>query len=99
MNELVTDLERRQHLRHRHGAECELLLAGRTHVATVVDVSRGGVYLQSEAPAWPGAMVRVRLRNIERYALVARERQIPHRLRDHVPRGFGLRWIGSGAAG
>jgi hypothetical protein len=98
VTDLAAELERREHVRHRHGTECELLLADRTHSAIVVDLSRGGVYVQSEAPVWPGAMVRVRLRDIERYALVTRERHIPHRLRDLVPRGFGLRWIGSGAA-
>jgi PilZ domain len=96
MNELVAELERREHLRHPHSTECEVLLEGRTHGATVVNLSRGGVYLQSDAPVWPGAMVRLRLRNIERYALVLRKRHVPHQLRDHVPGGFGLRWVRSG---
>jgi hypothetical protein len=98
MEQLVDELERREHIRHRQETECELLLADRTHAATLVDLSRGGVFVRSEAPVWPGVMVRLRLRNIERYALVMRERHIPHRLRDLVPRGFALRWIGSGAA-
>jgi PilZ domain len=91
------ELERRQSTRHRHAAECEVLLEGCTHAATVVDLSQGGVYVESDAPVWPGAMVRVRMRDLERYALVLRERQIPHRLRGIVAHGFGLRWIRSGA--
>jgi PilZ domain-containing protein len=97
MQDWADELERRRSMRHRHATECELLLEGRTHAATVVDLSQGGVYLQSDAPVWPGAMVRLRLRDYERYALVMRERQIPHRLRGLLPRGFGLRWIRSGA--
>jgi hypothetical protein len=98
MEHLADDFERRAHVRHRHQTECELLLADRTHTATLVDLSQGGVFVHSDAPVWPGVMVRLRLRNIERYALVLRERHVPHRLRDHLPRGFGLRWIRSGGA-
>jgi PilZ domain-containing protein len=97
MQHWVEELDRRRSARHRHATECELLLAGRTHAATVVDLSQGGVYVESDAPVWPGAMVRLRLRDLERYALVLRERHIPHRLRGLVARGFGLRWIRSGA--
>ena len=97
MQQMTEELERRRSARHRHATGCELLLEGRTHAATVVDLSQGGVYVESEAPVWPGAMVRIRLREYERYALVLRERHIPHRLRGHLPRGFGLRWIRSGA--
>ena len=96
MQHWAEELDRRRSARHRHDAACELLLEGRTHPATVVDLSQGGVYVESEAPVWPGAMVRIRLREYERYALVLRERQIPHRLRGLVPRGFGLRWVRSG---
>ena len=91
--QLVSELERREFMRHPQDSQCEILLADRTHVATLIDLSRGGVYVQSDAPVWPGAMVRLRLRSIERYALVLRERQIPHQLRSLIPRGFGLRWV------
>jgi hypothetical protein len=96
MRDFGDDLERRRSLRHRLDAPCELLVAGRSHEATVVDASREGVFVTSEAALWPGALVRLRLGGADRYALVLRERQVPIRLRDLVPRGFGLRWIASG---
>lgn len=96
MGDLVGDLERRQWQRQPQGAVCELFVAGRHHKAEVVDASRGGVFVTSDAPLWPGALVRIRARNAERYALVMRERQVPMRLRDLVPRGFGLRWVAHG---
>jgi hypothetical protein len=93
MRELAADLERRHSFRHQPHAACELFLAGRHHPATVVDLSRGGVFLESEAPAWPGALVRLRIGARDRYALVLRERQVPHHVRGLVARGFGLRWV------
>jgi len=98
MRDLGSELERREHLRHRQGARGEVFLAGRAHDATVVDLSRGGAFVQSDAAMWPGALVRVRFCEVERHAIVLRERQVPSRLRELVPRGFGLRWIGSAAA-
>jgi hypothetical protein len=92
-NFALAELDRRRHARKRPAQACELFLADRRHDGVVVDVSEGGLYVQSEAPAWPGALVRLRLADRERYAIVLRERQIPHRLRGHLPRGFGLRWL------
>ena len=93
MRDLAPEFERRQHARQRRDVPCDLLLVGSSHAARIVDVSPGGVFVESEAPAWPGALVRVRLRDADRYALVLREREVPHRLRAHLPRGFGLRWV------
>jgi hypothetical protein len=98
MRDLGAELERRQHLRHRHEVDCDLFLVGENHPATIVDLSRGGVFVRSEAPAWPGALVRVRTRHADRYAIVLRERHVPHHLRALVGRGFGLRWVGASGA-
>jgi hypothetical protein len=97
MRDLGDDLERRTSLRHRLEAPCEVLVAGRSHEAILIDASRDGVFVTSDAPLWPGALVRVRLEAADRYALVLRERHVPVRLRDLVPRGFGLRWVASGS--
>ena len=97
MRELGLELERREHLRHRQAASCELFLAGQSHEVTVVDLSRGGAFVQSQVALWPGALVRVRVQTADRYAIVLRERHVPHRLRELMPRGFALRWIGSAA--
>ena len=93
MRDLGSDLERRGHARRRRTLACELLLADQSHPATIVELSEGGALVESEAPAWPGALVRVRLPDADRYALVLRERQHPHRLRGLVPSGFALRWV------
>jgi hypothetical protein len=90
---LQPELERRCHDRHRPTSACDLFVAGSRHDGQVVDVSEGGLFVLSEAPAWPGALVRIRLPDGERFAVVVRERQIPLRLRGLLPRGFGLRWL------
>jgi hypothetical protein len=89
----LAELDRRQHARRRPRQRCELYVADRCHEAVVVDASAGGLYVESDAPAWPGALVRLRVGQWERYAIVMRERQIPLRLRGLLPRGFGLRWL------
>jgi hypothetical protein len=94
----LADLERREHVRRRPAQPCELYVADCRHDAIVVDASAGGVYVESDAPAWPGALVRLRVGDWERYALVLRERQLPLRLRGLLPRGFGLRWLSVRAA-
>jgi len=87
------ELERRQYLRHRPNAACELFLGDQRHDATIVDYSRGGVFVQTDAPVWPAALVRLRLQGAERFALVVHQRQVPPRLRNLVPGGVGLRWV------
>lgn len=98
MRDLGVELERRVHLRHRQGVPCEMFLAGRALDVTVVDVSRGGAFVHGDAPLWPGALVRIRIHDADRYAIVLRERHVPHHLRRLLPRGFALRWIRSRAA-
>ena len=76
----------------------QLLLAGRTHTATVVDVSRGGIFRDERSAALAG---RARSRSRpQRRALRAGAARTPDSvdLRKLMPRGFGLRWIASGAS-
>ena len=98
MRDLGSELERREHLRHRQDLRGEVFLAGRAHDVTVLDLSRGGAFVESDAAMWPGALVRVRVHDVERYGVVLRERHVPFRLRELLPRGFALRWVGSAAA-
>lgn len=94
MRDFGPDLERREHLRHRRPhVECEFLVGAHSHPATIIDASRGGLFLSTEAPVWPNALVRVRFQGADRIALVVHQRQIPHRLRALVPGGIGLRWV------
>jgi len=59
----------------------------------IVDASRDGVFVETDAPVWPAALVRVRLQGAERFALVVRQRHVPHGLRKLSPGGIGLRWV------
>ena len=93
MRDFGPDLERRQHLRHRPHAECELFVGPHSHPATIIDASRGGLFVSTEAPVWPTALVRVRFEGAERFAVVVHQRQIPPRLRALLPGGIGLRWV------
>lgn len=95
MRDFGPDLERRQSLRHRPHAACEIRVGANSHPATIVDASRGGLFVATEAPVWPNALVRVLFRGAERIALVVHQRQIPPRLRALLPGGIGLRWVRS----
>jgi hypothetical protein len=55
----------------------------------------GRLFVSTEAPVWPAALVRVRLRGAERYALVVHQRHVPPRLRALLAGGIGLRWVRS----
>lgn len=93
MRDFGPDLERRQHLRHRPHAESELLVGAHAHPATIRDASRGGLFVATEAPVWPNALVRVRFRGADRMAVVVHQRQIPPHLRALLPGAVGLRWV------
>lgn len=95
MRDLGPELERREHTRQQPRVACELFLGARRHEATIVDASRGGLFVATEAPVWPSALVRVRLDGAERVAVVVHERHIPPRLRALLPHGIGLRWVSS----
>ena len=98
MRDFGPELERRQHLRHRPNAACEVFIGAQRHDATIVDYSRGGVFVETDAPVWPAALVRVRLQGAERFALVVHQRHVPVRLRKLLPGGVGLRWVRGTAA-
>ena len=93
MRNFGAELERRRSVRRRPRAECELFLGARGWAATVVDASQGGIFVRTEAPVWPAALVRVRFQGAERYALVVHQRHVPQRLRAHLGGGVGLRWV------
>ena len=99
MRDFGLELERRQSLRHRPRAECELFVGEHAYPATILDASRGGLFVSPQAPVWPAALVRVRLQGAERYALVVHQRHVPPRLRALLPGGVGLRWIRSALSG
>lgn len=93
MRDLGPELERRAHVRQQPNVACELFLGAQRHEATILDVSRGGVFVSTDAQIPPSALVRVRLDGVERFAVPVHERQVPPRLRELVPRGIGLRWM------
>jgi hypothetical protein len=95
MRDLGPELERREHARQRPGVACELLLDAQRYPARILDASRGGLFVSTEAPVWPSALVRVQLEGTERSAVVVHERHIPPRLRALLPHGVGLRWVRS----
>jgi len=64
MQQWAEELERRRSARHRHETDCEVLLAGRTHAATVVDLSQEGVYVESDALVMRERHIPHRLRGI-----------------------------------
>jgi hypothetical protein len=95
MRDLGPELERREHTRQQPRVACELFLGARRYEATILDASGGGLFVATEAPVWPSALVRVRLEGAERFAVVVHERHVPPRLRALLPRGVGLRWVPS----
>ena len=95
MRDLGPELERREHSRQQPRVACELFLGERRYEATIVDASRGGLFVATEAPVSPSTLVRVRLEGAERFATVVHERHIPPRLRALLPHGVGLRWVRS----
>jgi len=99
MRDLGPSLERRQSMRRQPKVACELFLGAGRHEATILDASRGGLFLATEAPLRPSALVRVRLKGAERFAVVVHERNIPALLRALLPSGVGLRWLRSSPAG
>jgi hypothetical protein len=96
MRDFTPELERRQHLRKRPQAACDLFVGGQRHDATIIDASSGGVFVLTDAPVGPSETVRVRLQGAERTAIVVHQRQVAMRLRKLVPGGVGLRWVRAG---
>jgi PilZ domain len=49
--------DKRRHPRHARRIPCELFVRGQRHSGTVVDVSRAGLFVESDAKAPPGTPV------------------------------------------
>ena len=74
-----------------------MYVGAQRHTATVVDASPGGLFIQTDAPLWPTALVRVRHAGCDRFAVVVHQRHVPQRLRALLPGGVGVRWVRAGA--
>ena len=96
MQDLVSELERRQHRRLRPSQPCELVVGAMCHAGTIVEMSRGGVYVRTDARAARGARVRVRFAGRELHAEVVHAHAVPRSLGYLLPGGLGLRWLRSG---
>lgn len=98
-----THFERRASARRRRRLACEIHAAGRRHAGLVVDLSAGGLFVQTQACLVPGAAVRLRVRGergeIPLEAAVVRLRSVPLRLASVARGGLGLRLVGGGGDG
>ena len=83
--------------RHKWRLSCEVVSAGRSQRAIVLDISESGLFVQTGTRLPPGAEVEVRVRlmtNEEPVALrarVARNKQVPPQLTSIARGGVGLR--------
>jgi hypothetical protein len=82
--------------RFKKRVPCAVRIGGRRHSGIVLNVSRGGLYVQSSATASPGASVNVELTPSDRDAIeleatVVWKRVVPTRLRGVAHGGVGLR--------
>lgn len=93
MRSLVPELERREHRRMRPSQPCELMVGANRHLGTIVEMSRGGVYVRTEARPRRGERVRVRFAGRDFQAEVVHTHTVPHSLGYLLPCGLGLRWI------
>jgi uncharacterized protein (TIGR02266 family) len=89
-------MNRRQMPRTKMRIACTLHLEESRHSGMVLDVSAGGLFVQTNASPAPGTPVRLELRvpglsePIEMQASVARKRIVPPRLRALLKGGVGL---------
>ena len=89
-------MNRRRMPRTKMRMACTLHLEESRHSGMVLDVSAGGLFIQTNASPAPGIPVRVELRvpglpePIEMQATVARKRMVPPRLRALLKGGIGL---------
>jgi hypothetical protein len=93
MRELDPELERRTQRRVQPQSECEVIVGGNRHAGVIVDVSRGGVFVRTDARAAAGDRVAVRYGGDERPAQVVHVRAPSRSLRWVATGGLGLRWI------
>ena len=96
MRNLVPELERRQHRRIRPSQPCELVVGANRHAGTIVEMSRGGVYVRTEARPARGERIRVRFAGRELHAEVVHAHAVPRSLCYLLPSGLGLRWVAAG---
>ncbi len=88
-------MERRRGGRKKRRITCELRLGERPQRGIVLDLSPGGLFVQTDASPAPGARIELALRDTDgREAVVAvrvaRKRQVPRHLRSVAPAGLGL---------
>lgn len=89
-------MQHRREERTRRRVSCELIVGKRRSTGIVLDLSSGGLFVQTGAPPEPGSEIRVRLRDtgaesIELEAVVARRRVVPSHLAAIKAGGIGLR--------
>jgi len=93
MRSLVPELERREHRRMRPSQPCEVVVGANCHAGTIVEMSRGGVYVRTEARPRRGERIRLRFAGRDLHAEVVHAHSVPHSLGSLLPSGLGLRWI------
>lgn len=93
MRDLVPEFERRLHRRVEPRQACELLVGAHRHAGMILEISRGGGYVRTEAQLPAGQRVRVRFADQEREAVVVHSRGVARSLRRFLQGGVGLRWV------
>jgi hypothetical protein len=93
MRNLVPEFERRLHRRAEPSHPCELVIGAHRHAGTILEISRGGGYVRTEAQLPAGQRVRVRFADQEREAVVIHSRGVARSLRRFLQGGVGLRWV------
>jgi hypothetical protein len=89
-------MERRRGKRTRQRILCEFSAHGQSHRGLVVDLSRGGLFIHTDASVKPGAEVEIRLTSfgshpqLELRGEVARRRMIPALLASVIRSGIGV---------
>ncbi len=91
-------MERRDSTRIRRRIACEFDYDGHTHTAIVVDLSVGGLFLQTDTAITPGTELTLRLRGdafgeMELRGYVVRRRFTPTVIATMIRRGVGVRLV------
>jgi hypothetical protein len=97
VHKLIPALERRRADRRQPGGACELVIGGDVYEATIVNVSKGGLFVLTDADAAKGEPVTVRQDGAERLAVVVHVRRPARSLLRHTPGGLGMRWMFPGS--
>ena len=99
MHDIDPEFERRRHRRQRPSHPCELVTEAQRHAGTMLEISRGGSYVRTEARLRPGQRVRVQFADREQLAVVVHARGVPRSLAFALQGGVGLRWVAADAHG